>query len=513
MCCIHVLHGPVRQGCEREPTNQARGSGIPCSCGELENALAERNQSMNKKLTQGTSRAQRRSRRRRGPVALVSLLAMAAVLAIGAANAMAAPPTVVTEAPAPNKNFAVLKGSVNPNGLATTDSFHLGLTTAYGTVIGAASAGSGSSPVKISSNTGLLLENTVYHYQVVAVNKDGTSYGKDETFKTGDIPPSWSLQTIANPTNGKTSEMNDVSCLSGGECFAVGYSKDTSGIESSVFSRWTGSAWSTPTLSGGGHLESVSCTSTTACSAVGYVFDKAQAKRWNGTSWNGEVITGSRLRGVSCVSATECIAVGGTSLPLAERWNGTEWTALSIAGFGYLEDVSCVSASFCMAVGESGGSPATFTWNGTKWSTVKAPAGAMLSGVSCTAVNACTAVGIRSWGASPGSAIAARWNGTEWSVQETPLPAELKGTWLKGVSCTSSTVCVGVGVSLSNAGALTTLVERWNGAYWAIQSSPNPAGATSSTLWDVSCISSLVCESVGSYEAEGKTLLLAERSS
>lgn len=469
---------------------------------------------------------------RRPAAAFVSLLALVALLAFGAASASAVAPTVTTEAATLiGKTSATLNGTVNPNGVLTNYYFEYGTTVAYGTKTAETSLGTLKVGVKVSKLIASLTENTKYHFRVVATSKDGTSFGEDKTFE---YIPSWSLQTTPNPSGATVAHLNDASCLTGGECFAVG-DYETSGFPARpAAERWNGSAWSLqtiPALPSTGGLEGVSCTSTTACTAVGWFTTSSVrqvlAERWNGTAWSKQEAPGditSEFHGVSCVSSTECIAVGkhnGSNDSFAERWNGTEWkiqTTPNPASGGagnVLQDVSCTSSSFCMAVGFSAEGVMTFTWNGTSWTNQTPFAGFVAEGVSCTASTACTSVG---WALGPGGIgnpvpVAARWNGTAWSVQTTAVPAEAKKTKLQDVSCSSSTVCVATGFSENSPGVTTTLTERWNGTSWEIRSSPNPAGATFSTLLGVSCIATGVCESVGSSTAEGKTLTLAERAS
>lgn len=462
-----------------------------------------------------TSQAPSLRRRRRMSAALASFLAMASLLAIGVANAVAAPPTAIAEAPVftqvSGTSYKVeLKGTVNPNALATTYYFEWGATTAYGAKNGVEmNAGSGSSPVSVS--TGPIpgfTEGLSYHFRVVAKNKDGTTFGADYEFVPKTIP-SWSLQTTPSLSQ---SELKDVSCLPGGECFAVGFSggEPFSATTLTVAQRWNGTEWktqSTPVLGGTGHsLEGISCTSTTTCTAVGYKtvagLIKPLAERWDGTSWKTQEVPGAgALQAVSCASATECVAIGAGGG--SARWNGKEWSSLSGPIGELIRDVSCTSASFCMAVSHNA---TTYTWNGSLWKSQKTPAGSMFLGVSCTASNACTAVG-RTMEGLIMSPLAARWNGSEWSVQETPSPGAIS-TSLAGVSCPSSTICYATGRT-----GTSTFAERWNGTSWAIQSTPNPAGSTSNILLGVSCSTVTICESVGSTQSPGKVVTLAERAS
>jgi len=337
----------------------------------------------------------------------------------------------------------------------------------------------------------------------------------------------WSLQTTPNP-HATLNELNDVSCLAGGECFSVG---SVGSPSATTAQRWNGTEWKTqptaalptPPLGSTGHsLVSISCTSTTACTAVGYQtisgVKKALAERWDGASWKTQEVPGSKgpLQAVTCVSATDCLAVGQTGG--SARWNGKEWST-STAPFvfgtpeqGTLSDLSCTSASFCVAVGTYGQSSLIFSWNGSIWTSQTSPTGSLL-GVSCTATYACTAVGVMSGPTGTLIPLITRWDGTKWTTQKAAYSAGAEFAGLSGVSCASQTVCYATGATRSGPN-METLAEVWNGTSWEVQSTPNPVGAVASFFRGVSCISITVCESVGvSRNGANVTTTLAERAS
>ncbi|HEY2479660.1 MAG TPA: hypothetical protein VGI17_13140 [Solirubrobacterales bacterium] len=95
------------------------------------------------------------------------------------------PPGVTTEGPGGSgSGEAILAGSVNPNGSATSYHFEWGLTSAYGNSTSTVSAGSGSSSEAVQSTIYGLAPNTTYHYRLVASNPSGTSQGADHTVNT-----------------------------------------------------------------------------------------------------------------------------------------------------------------------------------------------------------------------------------------------------------------------------------------------------------------------------------------
>ena len=101
-------------------------------------------------------------------------------------SALTNPPMVATGTPTlvSWSSSATLKGTVNPNGLATTYVFQWGRTTSYGNDTAVTSAGSGTGNVNASAGITGLRSYTVYHYRLVATNSAGATYGEDKSFKT-----------------------------------------------------------------------------------------------------------------------------------------------------------------------------------------------------------------------------------------------------------------------------------------------------------------------------------------
>lgn len=302
----------------------------------------------------------------------------------------------------------------------------------------------------------------------------------------------------------------------------------------------TTSFWSvskTPSV-GDGTLWGASCTSTDECMAVGQAEGKSLSELWNLLEWKVKTTpnpTGaiqSSLEGVSCWAASACIAVGEyensskVDVTLAERWNGTEWSIQSTpnptgAKQSQLESVSCGSATACTAVGwyiNSSGTRMALAerWNGTEWSIQSTPTTSTAGGferdeVSCASSSACTAV--RKYGGiDKNVTVVERWNGTAWSIQTFPTPESGGHTAVEflfnGVSCPSSTECTAVGVAYyaTNEDEPKTLAEHWNGTEWQTQPTPNPSGFND--LRTISCISSTACTAAGQT---GNEVVFAER--
>ena len=279
-----------------------------------------------------------------------------------------------------------------------------------------------------------------------------------------------------------------------------------------------------------GQLLGISCHNATSCMAVGAAGGSGLsahllADRWNGATWSVVPVPrpphaqAGDLASVSCASSSACIAVGSYEntrivAPLAERWNGTAWAVVHVpqqAAAPDLFGVSCATASSCAAVGCSLNGDfcegtVAYEWNGTAWRAEPTPAGGLrLSSVSCTAPSACMAVGSGTKGT-----LTESWNGRAWSVVPSPNPKNRGFLELDGVSCLAAG-CEAVGSYASNAGAIVTLAEHWNGHAWSIQRSPNPPGALTG-LGGVSCSAASACTAVGNYDnGTGQTVATALR--
>ncbi len=224
------------------------------------------------------------------------------------------------------------------------------------------------------------------------------------------------------------------------------------------------------------------------------------------------------LLSVSCSSRRRCVGVGYSYTPdifhvLIEVWDGRSWTVRPsphLPGLGgQLSSVSCPSARYCVAVGAYSTEPGvTFggtlaeVWNGRTWRITPTPnpSGApnsALGAVSCTSASNCVAVGQAAGGATQVT-LAERWNGRHWAIQATPNPTGASTTSLLAVSCVSANACAAVGYT-TNAltGVATTFVEFWNGHTWTIPAVPDPARSPFSQLGGVSCTSAHACIAVG----------------
>jgi hypothetical protein len=229
------------------------------------------------------------------------------------------------------------------------------------------------------------------------------------------------------------------------------------------------------------------------------------------------------LLGVDCSSANSCMAVGElydgsagpfAGVPIVEHWDGTSWQNMPTPNpYGSLHGISCLRANFCFAVGSTFGGEVpgmVERWDGTSWSIQPSPPGGLLEDVSCSGLLACTAVGDAGTGTGPNTrTLAERWDATGWHVQSTPNPTGADTSDLTDVSCPVRRTCTAVGRSATN-NVGSPLVERWFGRVnaWGVQAAPAGSGA----LEGVSCPNGRECVAVGSSSnQQGAPSVMAAR--
>jgi hypothetical protein len=359
---------------------------------------------------------------------------------------------------------------------------------------------------------------------------------------------SWAIQ--AGPGARTMGSLDAISCSSPARCIAVGSQQTASGISATLAEEWNGHGWTTrPTPNPAGalsdSLEAASCSSSRACTAVGstLAYDgswRPLAERWDGSTWAIEATPDpgsdaiSSLSGVACPSTTLCLAVGSrqsgaTSVPLVERRDGTSWALQSFSVpsdviSAMLSAISCSSASACTAVGsathESGVTVALVArWNGSIWtiqqtatdfSPIRPPVG--FSSISCPGATACFALGGGTKANLTGVPVVERWNGTRWSTQAFPTLENISAGTPESIACSSPSACTAVSFASSTGAGFVSVVDRWNGKKWRMQSQASPPGSSQTQLIGTSCPARSVCLATGNYiDASGNQRPLAER--
>ena len=357
---------------------------------------------------------------------------------------------------------------------------------------------------------------------------------------SGAAEGSWSIVSSPNSPQ-PASVLSAVACVSASDCWAVGSSwVYTVGPAPTLIEHWDGTSWSiipSPNRRTDAFnvLNDVTCVSATDCWAVGGYqgFDgtvggnpHSLIMRWDGTSWtivpepNASDSIYNQLFAVTCVSSSDCWAVGetftdSTQQVLIEHWDGTAWTIVDSPSTvqPFVRGVTCVSADDCWLVGSANGGTLVEHWDGIAWAIVPSPnvdRTNRLTGVTCVSAQDCWAVGHASGldpvtkQTSPARTLIARWNGTAWSIIASPNSSATNANLFSGVTCTSATNCWTVGSYYAAGGAGTgtgviaqTLIQRWDGTSWAIVTSPNARAAQDNVLNDVTCVSASDCWTVG----------------
>ncbi len=369
------------------------------------------------------------------------------------------------------------------------------------------------------------------------------------------VARTWVRQLTPNPPGGNQA-LQGVSCASGGECIAVGYSEiDTGGGSDNipVAERYTAGRWTlesvpeppgvSPQTGRGAELNSVACPAPTHCITVGEYDQRASNRplieRYDGTAWTmmtapvPRSFTSLHLSGVSCWTSRACVAAGywttgrlAVAHPLIERYNGSAWRLESAprarAGRRLLSTglnaVSCASARACLAVGTHDDPQRLFElnfaerWDGSRWTAQAAPnvnhqSDQLLSDVSCSAASDCTAVGSYSAG-SHGAGfyslqVIEHFDGRRFTLEPTPKFASGKHYSLSAIACASRTRCTTVGSSSPTHGASDSnaLAEHWDGRRWSLDTTPHIA---ESGLYSVSCPRAAArCTAVGAAYPAG----------
>jgi hypothetical protein len=336
----------------------------------------------------------------------------------------------------------------------------------------------------------------------------------------------WNIVPSPNPATGYNVLLG-VAAVSPGDVWAVG---QASLPAVTLAEHWDGGNWSVvpgPNVSGIASLNGVSAVSSSDVWAVGSVGTlgslKTLIEHWNGSTWSvvpsPSPDLSDTLQSVAAVSASDVWAVGAKSVvaftgeTLIEHWDGSNWSIVPSPSPGEsaaLEGVAAVSSSDVWAVGSStsGNSGKTLIehWDGSSWSVVPSPSpdrSDNLRTVSAVSSSDVWAVGGRIESSiGQDSALIEHWDGSNWTAVASPIPPGPQSE-LNGIAAISSGNIWAVGdLTLSNASAVNTLAEHWDGNSWQIVSSPSVGGAygSSSSLTGVAAASASDIWAVGTSQ-------------
>ena len=360
----------------------------------------------------------------------------------------------------------------------------------------------------------------------------------------------WSIVDSPNTSAAESNTLYGVTCVSASNCWAVG-NHYTGSAYLTLTEHWDGTSWTivaSPNTAGtpNNNLYGVACASASNCWAVGQAqisgFFRTLIEHWDGTSWTivpspNSGTTQDILQGVTCLSASDCWATGyygaGPNAAgiyqypsLVLHWNGTAWSVVPSANTSATQNilwgVACTSPTNCWSAGyNTNATPVgpfqtlIERWNGASWSVVSSantnPAqNNYLFAVSCTSASDCRAAGYaNASGAGNAQTLIERWDGSSWTIESSPNIDLVGNNAFFGIACTSSANCWAAGY-YNGPSAIQTLIEHWDGSSWTVATSPNTSSAQTNVLNYVTCSSAYDCWAVGFYNDSagiGRTLI------
>lgn len=354
---------------------------------------------------------------------------------------------------------------------------------------------------------------------------------------------SWSAVASPNPASTLQNDLNQVTCNSSTDCWAVGSSHVNNNTDLTLIEHWDGAAWTIVNSPSAGNanrsvLNGVKCTMANDCWATGYTFSNTQGValilHWNGSAWSQATSASkpdefSTLYGVTCVSGSDCWSVGGSIYaPMkthTEHWNGISWALVASPTINDgprdngISAIDCTAADNCWAVGSYEEEPSLGSvsghgllthWDGNGWTLWGTFGDAGFNegfwAVDCITSSDCWAVGT----SNIDETFTAHWDGVNWNIVPSPnIPDPYWGAngVLFGLTCNSSADCWAVGYSRTEFNR-RPLIEHWDGTAWAIFPAPDIGNSDAPLLSAVTCISSTDCFAVGNGDYNHGTVIL-----
>ena len=348
-----------------------------------------------------------------------------------------------------------------------------------------------------------------------AVGKFKNAGGGQEAFTMTSTSGVWGQATPAVFATGvqrtvPDAEFLSVSCVSAGNCTAVGRFRNVGNFREAFTMTSTGGVWgqATPAVFAGGvqfsapndYLQRVSCSSAGNCTAVGYFKNAAS--------------------GTEAFTMTSTGGVWGQAAP-AVFANGVQYSTPN----GNLYSVSCASAGNCTAVGyfnNAAGSKEAFSMTSTGGAWGQAVPAVFANGVqnsvpfdylnwvSCSSAGNCTAAGRYRDVNGNTQAFTMTSTGGTWG-QVTPIvfangvQSASPAAYMNSVTCVSAGNCVAVGQFKSSSTYFEAFILTSVGGVWGDATPVTfPSGvrnaAMSDSLDSVSCATAGNCSAVGSYK-------------
>ena len=307
----------------------------------------------------------------------------------------------------------------------------------------------------------------------------------------------WTMVASPNSSTTDTNLLHGVTCTSANDCWAVGkYKLPANVADQTLIEHWDGNSWSTtvsantaPVLNN--TLQDVTCISASDCWAIGSAadaisgVDQILTEHWDGNAWTvvSAPATGEwdYLTSIKCTSPGSCWAVGtgidggtGQTKSLVARWDGSSWALVDLPNPpplpNTLSGLTCNSENDCWAAGTRDPGPgygyATHIehWDGNSWSVVPSPNTSptrnnFLYSVTCASAVECWAIGMAYNGIAE-QTLAEHWDGNEWSIAPSPDTSAGEYNRLWSVVCPSRITCFATGYYV-NGSTHQTLIDRY----------------------------------------------------
>ena len=307
-----------------------------------------------------------------------------------------------------------------------------------------------------------------YNSQAFVAVWNGTAFSDTEV--AGD------LNNASGNSNAPTPAVNTVSCASPSFCVAGGNYVDQNGSSEAFVATWNGRSWSTQAIGGDTPVGATGATGATGVSG------STGSQGFSGASG----ATGSTGASGASGSSGASGYTGYTGYSGATGYTGATGYSGGTGSSG-----STGYSGFTGASGSSGSSGATGATGSSGWYA------ASITASSCAAHGRCVLGGTFSSNAyASGTDVFFL---TPVSGQWTAFPTVGGDASINGLSCPSSSFCVGVG-GYSSSNVPQPYEAMWNGSTWSAWSNQvsNAAGG-GGVLNSVDCTSSSYCIAGGWY--------------
>jgi hypothetical protein len=319
-------------------------------------------------------------------------------------------------------------------------------------------------------------------------------------------PTRWSI--VPSPNNEGANWLVAVDALAGNDAWAVGYYIGSDGVYETLSQHWDGSAWRlVETLNvgdgTGDWLYGVAAVSASEAWAVGSTagpWDTYTSftliEHWTGSAWSvvpspnpskDPIYGANQLYAVRAFASNDVWAVGWQwtsigSAPLVVRWDGRRWRESPTPDDEDrgLQAVDGTSSSDIWAVGhslsiEDGHQALAMHYDGRSWAVVPTPTLAddvYLNDVSVVSPTDVWAVGYTIPDNLDIQPIFFHWDGSAWSVVPSPHLSSTYNT-LQSIAAVSANRIWAAGYRTVSGHEVVSFVERWDGAQWRMESTPN----------------------------------------